>query len=81
MIAEALSWLNPWNEARMLREELDLVRSHAMAQAEQNVATVNKLINKLMAAQEALRRVANEERPTSNATVKRMAKIAREGLK
>ena len=29
----------------------------------------------------ALQRVASEEKPTSNATVKRMARIARDGLK
>lgn len=60
---------NPWKENRLLREEL-----HYQSKMK------NTWLDIAAKRDDALRRIAAEERPTSNATVKRMAKIAREAL-
>jgi hypothetical protein len=69
--------LNPWKEIERLREELrvrtdltDMWRKSAMLERK----VTDELRNDLL-------RIAAEEKPTSNATVKRMARMAREALK
>jgi len=61
---------NPWKEIKRLREIMN--RNNAMAR--DDYYTIADL-------RAALGEVAAQENPTSNATVKRMAKIAREALK
>ena len=69
--------LNPWKEIERLREELrvrtdltDMWRKSAMLEGK----VADELRNDLLW-------IAAEEKPTSNATVKRMARMAREALK
>ena len=74
---------NPWKENRLLH---GLVAQHErtinMSNAIINVQAVNlkAMLDKADAVEDALRKIAAEEKPTSNATVKRMAKIARGAL-
>jgi hypothetical protein len=77
MMAEILSWLNPWREVSELRERLE-VQERIIGQQVDHLRT---LITDLDTAQEALRAIIMEEKPTSNSTVKRMARMAREALK
>lgn len=60
---------NPWKEIKRLREDL------ANWRKEYGIVYSQWLDHNI-----ALQDVIAEERPTSNATVKRMAKIAREAL-
>jgi hypothetical protein len=61
--------LNPWKEIKRLREKVETYNSVAR----ENYYTFANL-------EGALREIAAQEKPTSNATVKRMARIAREAL-
>ena len=72
---DGMIW-NPWKEIKWLRGLLDV--QHERADNLQNLsitraARVIKLENALLA-------IAAEEKPTSNATVKRICKMAREAL-
>ena len=72
---DGMIW-NPWKEIKWLRGLLDV--QHERADNLQNLsitraARVIKLENALLA-------IAAEEKPTSNATVKRICKMARETL-
>jgi CHASE3 domain sensor protein len=69
--------LNPWKKIRQLEERLKQQVEQTDGWAE-NFIDTSDLLN---AARNALRAIAAEEKPTSNATVKRMAAMAREGLK
>lgn len=60
---------NPWKEIKRLREQVDACHVHIKFLRGEN--------NNLFAA---LIDINSQEKPTSNATVKRMAKIAREAL-
>ena len=60
---------NPWKEIKRLREIMN--RNNAMAR--DDYYTIVDL-------RASLHEIAAEEKPTSNATVRRMAKIAREAL-
>ena len=60
---------NPWGEIKRLRHDLDM----CSAMHSDDYYTIANLRAALLA-------VSEEEKPTSNATVKRMAKIAREAL-
>jgi hypothetical protein len=87
---------NPWKEIKRLREraekyfnmtgELSRYRDTLLeviqemkrdAERDKN----NPLADRFHKFSIALQRIADEEKPSSNATVKRMAAIAREGLK
>jgi hypothetical protein len=59
-----------WKEIKRLREQIEAYNSVAR----ENYYTVANL-------EGALYDIAAEEKPTSNSTVKRMAKIAREALR
>ena len=74
---------NPWKEIKRLRGELeerkskiDALRRYGRDMQEE----VYRLLNRADKLNIGLQHVIAEERPTSNATVKRMAKIAREAL-
>jgi uncharacterized coiled-coil DUF342 family protein len=76
--------LNPWKEIRRQRGELeerknkiDALRRYGRDMQEE----VYRLLNRADKLNIGLQDIIAEERPTSNATVKRMAKIAREALK
>lgn len=67
---------NPWKENKRLREEL-------AQQVEQTKGWCDAMMScsdKLDAADQTLFAIAAEEKPTSNATVKRICKMAREAL-
>lgn len=84
MMAEILSKLNPWMEARILRGRLDeelIEAARLQSVVDQQLVYLRALNQSNLKYEDALRNVVAEERPTSNATVKRMAKIAREALK
>ena len=71
---------NPWKALRIEREENwearhELIRQ--IVQLNDEIETVHLDCVKL---ENALRLVIDQEKPTSNSTVKRMANIAREGL-
>lgn len=63
-----LNW-NPWKEIKRLREEID----------QKNMMLRDDYYT-IVGLHGVLRDIAAEEKPTSNATVKRMARMAREAL-
>lgn len=78
-----MNW-NPWKEIRRLRVELSMTQDSRNRFYDIGVKVGNDadmLKVELRAATKALNDIADQEKPTSNATVKRMAKIAREALK
>ena len=75
---------NPWKEIRRLREELDgrktkidALRRYGRDMQEE----VYRLLNRADKLNIGLQDIIAEEKPTSNATVRRMANMAREALK
>lgn len=75
---------NPWKEIKRLRVELSMTQDSRNRFYDIGVKVGNdadRLMAGLRAANKALNDIAHQEKPTSNATVKRMAKIAREALK
>jgi hypothetical protein len=60
---------NPWKEIKRLRDKVETYNSVAR----ENYYTLANL-------EGALHEIAAQEKPTSNATVRRMARIAREAL-
>jgi cell division septum initiation protein DivIVA len=69
--------LNPWKENRRLRE-------HLAQQVEQTNGRCDAMMScsdRLDAAEQTLRAISAEAKPTSNATVKRMVRMAQEALK
>ena len=68
---------NPWKEIKLLREELDDA-GMSISRLLGDVIDQDDEINTL---RDAMRAIVAEEKITSNATVKRMARIAREALK
>ena len=75
---------NPWKEIKRLREELNVAKYHIkMATAEET--SLRELWSmadqRLSAVRNVLDQIGLEEKTTSNATVKRICNMAREGLK
>jgi len=68
---------NPWKKIRQLEERL----KHEMERADESMNLFMDYSNKLDRAKKYLRGIAAEEKPTSSGVVKRMAAMAREGLK
>jgi hypothetical protein len=74
---------NPWKEIKRLREELHMVKYHLdLATMEEN--TVRECWvqtdQRLHAVRDVLDKIGLEEKTTSNATVKRICRMAHEGL-
>lgn len=77
-----LIW-NPWKEIKRLRGELNIAQRHLhIAQLEEKTLRDfwAKSDQRLYAVRDILDKIGLEEKPTSNATVKRMARMAREAL-
>ena len=82
---------NPWKEIKRLREEVDklnrdkgnlsAVIQEMNFEIARDVDEIHRLLDRADKLNIALQRIIDEEKPTSTATVKRMAAIAREGLK
>lgn len=82
---------NPWKEIKRLREEavkLNRDKDHLSEVTQgmgfeivRHVDEIHRLLDRADKLNIALQRIIDEEKPTSTATVKRMAAIAREGLK
>lgn len=82
---------NPWKEIKRLREEvvklnrdkdnLSAVIQEMNFEIVRDVDEIHRLLDRADKLNIALQDVIAEEKPTSTATVKRMAAIAREGLK
>jgi hypothetical protein len=77
-----MNW-NPWKEIKRLREELNRVKYHlGLSNMEEN--NLREIMvhtdQRLHAVRDVLDKIGLEEKPTSNATVKRMAQMAREAL-
>lgn len=82
---------NPWKEIKRLREEVDklnrdkdnlsAVIQEMNFEIVRDVDEIHRLLDRAGKLNIALQRIIDEEKPTSTATVKRMAAIAREGLK
>lgn len=71
-----LIW-NPWREIKILRAHLrNMQETEAFW-----VGHVTRQNINLMSLNVALELIAAQEKPTSNATVRRMARMAREALK
>jgi len=73
--------LNPWKEIERLREELNMVKYHlGLSNMEENTLRDFLVLadQRLQAVRDVLDKIGLEEKPTSNATVKRMAQMARE---
>jgi hypothetical protein len=68
--------LNPWKEIKRLRDQAELLKSAQM----DLVRELHRVLDRADKMHIALRAIADEERETSNATVKRMARLAREGV-
>ncbi len=74
---------NPWKEIKRLREELNRVKYHlGLSNMEENNLRDFLVLadQRLYAVRDILDKIAVEEKPTSNSTVKRMARMAREAL-
>lgn len=74
---------NPWKEIKRLREHAAMcgrITTTKDAVINQQVTHLRVLLESCHLYENALQHIASEEKPTSNATVKRMAKIAREAL-
>jgi hypothetical protein len=68
---------NPWKKIRQLEERL----KHEIDCTDKFMELSVDFSNKLSHANDALKDIAAEEKPTSSGVVKRMAAMAREGLK
>jgi hypothetical protein len=71
-----MTW-NPWKKIRQLEERL----KHEMDCTDKFMELSVDFSNKLDRTKKYLRGIAAEEKPTSSGVVKRMAAMAREGLK
>jgi hypothetical protein len=81
---------NPWKEIKRLREKLSSYKniidedtniiSGLRGRLEKDTSIISDLYEHGQYIRCILEQIAAEEKPTSNATVKRMAKIAREAL-
>jgi hypothetical protein len=71
----------PWTKLKrendILSTDLAMVRANLYA----THRSLGEAVDLAYARKQALHAIAAEERPTSNATVKRMARMAREALK
>jgi hypothetical protein len=75
---------NPWKEIRRLRKKLDVEAGWFYASERHNTdlqGEVRRLMDRSNKLNTALQDIVAEEKPTSNATVKRIVRIAREGLR
>lgn len=75
---------NPWKEIRRLRAELSMAqRNLHFAMLEDKIIRddLARIDQRLYAVRDILDKIGLEEKPTSNATVRRMANMAREALK
>jgi adenylosuccinate lyase len=75
---------NPWKEIKRLRNKLDVEARWFEASERHNTdlrEEVHRLMDRSNKLNIALQNIIAEEKPTSNATVKRIVRIAREGLK
>jgi hypothetical protein len=75
---------NPWKEIAKLREELHMAKYHLrLSNMEENAVRDCwvRSDDRLHAVRDVLDRIGLEEKTTSNATVKRICQMAREGLK
>lgn len=71
---------NPWKALRIEREENIALRSEMIRQVSQLYDDLEAVHLDCVKLEDALRLVIDQEKPTSNSTVKRMVNIAREGL-
>ena len=71
-----LIW-NPWKEIKRLRHQL----SRAKHNETLDLGEILRLLDRADKLHIGLRDIIAEEKPTSNATVKRMARMAREAIK
>lgn len=71
---------NPWKALRIEREENISARHELIRQIVQLNDEIEVVHLDCVKLENALRLVIDQEKPTSNSTVKRMANIAREGL-
>lgn len=74
---------NPWRKIKQLREYLETSSNvvenlrHYLLHEQRHIAELKK---EIATYEHALRDIADMEKPSSNATVKRMARMAREAL-
>ena len=71
---------NPWKALRIERDENIAARHELIRQIVQLNDEIEVVHLDCVKLEDALRLVIDQEKPTSNSTVKRMANIAREGL-
>jgi hypothetical protein len=71
---------NPWKALRIEQEENVALRHDMIRQVSQLYDDLEAAHLDCVKLEDALRLVIDQEKPTSNSTVKRMANIAREGL-
>jgi hypothetical protein len=76
----AEKYFNMAGDLNLDRDALSEVIQEMKRDVERDKKQINLLADRLLKFSIALQRIADEEKPTSNATVKRMAAIAREGL-
>jgi hypothetical protein len=69
--------LNPWRKIRQLEDRL----KREMDNTDEWIELTEKYSKRLDRIESYLRDIAAEERPSSSGVVKRMAALAREGLK
>ncbi len=67
---------NPWKEIKRLREEIEL----RIRQAHEWAELSDELFERLDAKDRILLAIISEEKPTSNSTVKRIIRMAREAM-
>ncbi len=72
--------LNPWKALRVERDENLAARVEMWRQICQLEREISSAQMECVKLEDALKLVIDQEKPTSNSTVKRMANIARQGL-
>lgn len=76
MMAEILSWLNPWHEVQRLKRVIE----QNDATIDQQVQHLRSVFNELITAQVALHEIASLETPKCSTVVRKAANIARRAL-
>lgn len=71
---------NPWKEIKRLRADIERIHETWRERNEKTLHLLHSSDDARLELRNALQHIAAEEKPTSNATVKRMAKIARGAL-
>lgn len=71
---------NPWKALRIEQEQNIAARHELIRQVSQLYDDLEAVHLDCVKLEDALRLVIDQEKPTSNSTVKRMARIAREAI-